>query len=84
MKHTPLQQIRDQLAHFAAAFLLIACFAFLQPLVAATLAGLYLGLVREVSQHNTFNILSFKSGALLDIAFWTLGGFVGGLILMPT
>jgi len=79
------KEARDQGAHAAAAFLIVAVASLLgvevSPIGGAWL-GFALGLVRELTEEGEISLEALK-GALhsrLDLAFWTVGGFLGGLL----
>lgn len=63
----------DQTIHFTIAF--VVAFIAANSSAGGFLIGLALGLVREITEGR--NILS--SGSLRDLAFWTLGGTLGGV-----
>jgi len=74
------QQIMDQVLHFAAALLILSIFA-LGTLWAGALAGLSLGLIRELTEAGGARIAFAeiaphfaKRDPWIDLAFWTLGG----------
>ena len=69
-----LQETLDQLLHFGVALLAVT---IIQPFEVWQCAflGFMLGLVREFTEGG--NILS--KGSVLDMIFWTLGGFIGGI-----
>ncbi|MCX9146630.1 hypothetical protein [Erythrobacter sp. WG] len=73
-------RITDQIAHFAVALGLLSLFAQLGALGGA-LAGLGIGLVRELSEAGGSRIALAeipphfaKRDPWIDLAFWTLGG----------
>lgn len=73
------KEARDQAAHFAAAFAVLAIASLLRvqfKLLAGAFLGLALGIVREVTEGG--NVLS--DGSLLDLVFWTLGGAAAGAV----
>lgn len=71
----PLIELRDQAAHFAAAFVVVVAAGFVaDPYVSGAWLGLALGAVREVTEGG--NMLS--AGSLRDLIFWTLGGLAAG------
>lgn len=72
----------DQSAHVAGAVLaLTPAAAFPNPITFA-LAGFGLGLVREITEEGEVTLASLKAalGSRLDLTFWTIGGFLAGLI----
>lgn len=71
------KQVIDQVAHFVLACVILTPIALWPGLISFTLAGLSLGLVREISQHGR---LLLSGGSLLDILFWTLGGAAVGVL----
>ncbi len=71
------KQLIDQAAHIAAAMAALAPAAFIGGVLGFALSGLFCGLIREITQHGGF---STGRGSLLDLAFWTVGGVIIGLI----
>lgn len=76
----------DQLAHFAVALGLLSLFAQLG-LIGGALAGLGIGLVRELSEAGGSRIALAEIGPhfakrdpWIDLAFWTLGGLAAGAV----
>ncbi|MCU0948344.1 MAG: hypothetical protein MUF47_08855 [Porphyrobacter sp.] len=78
-----LRHIADQIAHFAAALLILAI-ASVGTIWAGALAGLALGLIRETAEGvRRMTIASVvtqlcKRDSQIDLVFWTLGGAVAG------
>lgn len=50
------------------------------PVIQTALMGMFLGLVREVTQMQATGDKKLGLNRLTDIAFWTVGGAVGGMI----
>jgi hypothetical protein len=80
-------QIKDQSAHFAVGFVIVAI-AIAGGFWGCVIAGGLVGLMRELGEAGTPLTFSkakaqlAKTDAPLDLAFWTLGGaFAGGLLL---
>lgn len=78
------RHITDQIAHFAVALALLTAFAHLG-LIGGALAGLGIGLVRELSEAGGSRITLAEIGPhfakrdpWIDLAFWTLGGLAAG------
>lgn len=70
-----ITELRDQAAHFAAAFAVVIVAGLIaDPYASGALIGLALGLVREVTEGG--NVLS--AGSRRDLIFWTLGGLAAG------
>jgi len=81
-----LRHITDQIAHFAAAALILAI-ASVGTIWAGALAGLALGLIRETAEASGSRITLAevlahfrKRDPWIDLAFWTLGGAVAAAI----
>lgn len=76
MKKPLLQEAFDQSIHFVVGFLGVL---FVQPpqIWQAALMGFLLGSVREFTEGGNV----FSAGSLRDLAFWTLGGLIGGVSL---
>jgi hypothetical protein len=81
-----VRHITDQLAHFAAAALILSIFA-LGTVWAGALAGLALGLVRETAEAGGSRITLAEVAAhfrkrdpWIDLTFWALGGISASLI----
>lgn len=76
----------DQVAHASAACLGLLPFALAPSPLTGALAGLVMGFVRELTEEGPlvklehFGNVIRSGGSRLDLAFWTLGGFVAGLI----
>ncbi len=77
-----MSELRDQSAHAAAAMLAILPLALAPSPLTGAWAGLCLGLVRELTEEGSISVIALRHalGSRLDLAFWTLGGFVAGLI----
>jgi hypothetical protein len=80
--------ITDQIAHFAVALGLLALFA-LGGVVGGALAGLSMGLIRELSEAGGSRIALAeipphfaKADPWIDLAFWALGGVAAVLVLL--
>ena len=78
-----MKELRDQSAHFAAAFLL--CLIVAHSPFAGALIGFSMGLVREITEEREVSIqalwnIANSKGSRLDLTFWTLGGFSGGIL----
>ena len=71
-------EILDQLLHFGVAF--IATAPTVDSPLAGACIGLIIGLVREHAQMQATGDRTLGKSRLLDLAFWLLGGLVGGLI----
>lgn len=76
--------VLDQVAHVAAGALCLAPAALTPGPFGFALSGAAIGLVREISEGGAIvtraQVASaFNRRSLLDIAFWTLGGFIAGL-----
>lgn len=80
MYHTRKQQIIDQSAHFVAGLVPILLLLAYPCLLTAVIVAGYIGLVRELSQHNTLNPTKLGTGSWTDIAVWALGGLAAFLI----
>jgi hypothetical protein len=82
------QQIIDQAAHFCVALVILALFAW-GGIIGAALAGLGMGLIRELSEAGGSRITyaevraHFSKGRdpWIDLAFWALGGAVAGVLV---
>lgn len=78
--------VLDQTAHFGAALVGLIPIIVHPSAFTGALAGLAMGLVREVTEQGplvkpVFFVNAFRSpGHRLDVTFWALGGFVAGLI----
>lgn len=73
------EEILDQSLHFGAAAVVVLLAEMVGQGwitgVGGAIIGLALGLTREVTEGGRWG-----SGSWRDIAFWTLGGLVGGLL----
>lgn len=81
------RHITDQVAHFAVAMLVLTVFA-IGTLWAGALAGLALGLIREMTEAGGSRIALAEIGPhfrrrdpWIDLTFWALGGVVAALLL---
>lgn len=76
-------EIRDQSAHAAAAMIALLPMAVLPLPFAGLWAGFFMGMIREVTEEGEVSLPAIHRalGSWLDLSFWTLGGFVAGLIL---
>lgn len=80
-----MKEYRDQTAHFAAAFLIVALANLLGanvgPLPGA-LIGFAPGLVREITEEGEVSLAALLRAlrSHRDLLFWTLGGAVAGLL----
>jgi hypothetical protein len=79
------KDITDQAAHFLVALLVVFIAAHHSGFLACALTGACIGAVREITEEGEVSfraVLSvFQSRrSLLDIAFWSFGGGVAGLI----
>jgi len=72
------KELIDQSAHAAAAFLIVGLLILFPSVLTATLGGLACGLIREITEDGS--ILS--PGSLRDLAGWTLGGLIAGLLFL--
>lgn len=80
-----MSELRDQSAHFAAAFLVVATCKVLGAeigMAAGAIIGFALGIVREITEEGEVSFAATKAalGSQLDLTFWTLGGTAGGMI----
>lgn len=75
--HRWVKELIDQSAHFLIALGVVICvlaLAFgLSSALAGGFAGMALGVVREVTERDGFNLRS-----VLDVVFWMLGGATAG------
>jgi hypothetical protein len=85
MKFYP--HITDQIAHFTAALAILSLFT-LGGIVGGVLAGLALGLIRELTEAGGSRIALAEIGPhfakvdpWIDLAFWALGGAVAAAVL---
>jgi hypothetical protein len=77
------QAIANQLAHVLAALmvvLFVRTIPWPMPIIQTALMGMFLGLVREVTQMQATGDKKLGLNRLTDIAFWTAGGAVGGMV----
>jgi hypothetical protein len=76
-----LPEVKDQLAHLIIAFLTIV---ILSPtILTGALAGFVIGMVREVTEEGgpvSFKTVRAALGSWPDLAFWTLGGALAGIL----
>lgn len=80
-------RVTDQIAHFLLALAILTLFS-LGGVFSGAAAGLCLGLIREASEAGgsriTFSEVVWhfrhKTDPWIDLAFWTLGGAVAGLL----
>jgi hypothetical protein len=74
----------DQAAHAAAALLAILPLALAPNPLTGAWAGFAIGLVREITEEGEVSLAALKAalGSRLDLAFWTIGGSIAGLIGM--
>jgi hypothetical protein len=79
--------VTDQIAHFTAALAILSLFA-LGGIVGGVLAGLALGLIRELTEAGGSRIALAEIGPhfakvdpWIDLAFWALGGAVAAAVL---
>jgi len=77
------KELRDQGAHAFAAFAVVwlaRLFGAEIPPPAAAAIGFALGLVRELTEEGEISLaaLSRALGSEMDLAFWTIGGGLGG------
>lgn len=70
------KQIIDQSAHFLIALAILLPLVFWPGVLTFALAGFALGMIREVTEDGPIT----SKGSLLDLAFWTLGGLVAGIV----
>tara|TARA_B100001750_G_scaffold119280_1_gene94609 strand:+ start:5601 stop:5837 length:237 start_codon:yes stop_codon:yes gene_type:complete len=78
-----MSSIINQLAHVLAAFMVVIFVRTIpwpMPVIQTALMGMFLGLVREVTQMQATGDKKLGLNRLTDIAFWTVGGAVGGMI----
>ena len=80
------RHITDQVAHFAVAVLILSIFA-IGTVWAGALAGLALGLIRELTEAGGSRIALAEIGPhfrkrdpWIDLTFWALGGVVAALV----
>lgn len=79
-------QIRDQVAHAAAAFVGLIPAALAPSVVTFAWAGFCMGMVREVTELGRpvtwakIKAAPMKWDAPLDLFFWTAGGAIAGLM----
>lgn len=66
----------DQIAHFSIAFGVVAMLVSFPGMLTGGLAGLALGLVREITEDGAF----YSKGSLVDLLFWSIGGTAAGLV----
>lgn len=80
------KQLIDQTAHAAVAFVATASILIAPGIITAAFAGFLFGMVRELTEEGTqisgqaFRNIWASRNSKIDIAFWTLGGAVSGLI----
>lgn len=77
------KELIDQTSHATAALIALAPAAFWPNPITFAWAGFCLGMVREVTEESPLvTLISVRAAvhSYRDLAFWTLGGFVTGLI----
>ena len=86
MKKSLLDESIDQTAHALSAFVIIVLALKAGP-IGCAVAGFTIGFVREYTEeeaangHLYFNWRNvFSKGSLIDLAFWTIGGLIAGLL----
>jgi len=78
------KQLLDQSAHVAAALVGLVPLALAPSPLTGVWAGFLMGLVRELTEEGSrvrlahFGAVARSAASRLDIAFWTLGGFIAG------
>lgn len=75
-----MKELRDQSAHAVAALVALLPAAIFPHVLTFALAGFALGMVREVTEEGVVTLGAAKRASKLDLAFWTLGGAVAGLL----
>jgi thiamine transporter ThiT len=76
----------DQVAHVSVAILGLLPFALAPGPLTGAFAGMVMGFVREITEQGPlvqpeyFVTAIASPGHRLDISFWTLGGFIAGLL----
>lgn len=80
-----MTELRDQSAHFGAAFLIVALANVMGAsigLIAGAFIALCCGLIREVTEEGEVSLAALRRalGSRLDLTFWTLGGLCAGLL----
>lgn len=73
-----ISELRDQLAHAAAAATIVSLPFLLPSVVGFALAGIAIGLVREITEGG--NVAS--PGSLRDLLFWAIGGAAAGIFIV--
>ena len=76
---TFFQQARDQVGHVVYAGILVAAFILPIPIIPAVLAAIWLGILRELNQHDRG--WDFSRMSKLDLSFWAGGAIVAGAAL---
>jgi hypothetical protein len=76
------KELRDQSAHATAAIVALLPLVLWPGLITGAWAGFSIGLVREITEEGEVSLPALKHAlhSRLDLAFWTLGGTVAGLI----
>ena len=78
-----MASVANQMAHVLAAFmvvLFVRTIPWPMPIIQTALMGLFLGLIREVTQMQATGEKKMGINRMVDIAFWTVGGAIGGLL----
>ena len=75
-----MKEVRDQVLHCAAAFIILLPTG--PGIIGGIMAGLAIGLVRELTEESEISLPALKSalGSRLDLSFWALGGLLAGII----
>lgn len=73
------QQALDQVGHVAYAGVLVAAFVLPIPVIVSVLAAIWLGILRELNQHDRG--WDFSRMSKLDLSFWAGGAVVTGAAL---
>ena len=77
---TFFHQVLDQIGHVTYAAVLVAAFILPIPIIFAVLAAIWLGILRELNQHDRG--WDFSRMSKLDLGFWILGTIIGSLIIL--
>lgn len=76
---TFFRQALDQAGHVAYASIIVAAFVFPIPPVLAVIAAIWLGILRELNQHDRG--WDFSRMSKLDLSFWAGGAIVTALLI---
>jgi hypothetical protein len=80
-----VSELRDQAAHLSAALVSLLPLALFPCFLTGAWAGLCMGVVREITEEGVISLPALKHcftgpNSRRDLAFWTLGGLLVGII----